>query len=94
MATALPTDKFKRFQDLSGQQFNRWRVIEYAGQTRNGQFQWLCECSCKKQTRQYVTASNLRRSRSMSCGCIGAENNVRRSFTTTGAGAAGPSLEG
>ena len=47
--------------DIAGQKFGAWTVREYVG----GQ-KWLCRCACG--TEKWVSASNLRRKQTRSCG--------------------------
>ena len=56
-------------KDLRGQKFGRWTAIEYAGNSR-----WICECSCKNQTRRMVRTDKLISGGLQSCGCSRNEN--------------------
>lgn len=70
-----PTDE--KFKDLTGQRFNRWTVIRYAGRTGSRRREsWLCVCDCA----QYRTleAYTLLSSRSKSCGCLSRELSAER----------------
>ena len=51
----------KNFNDLTGQQFGEWTVLEYKGKCR-----WLCRCSCgvEKIKRSY----DITHGYSKSCG--------------------------
>ena len=73
-------------KDLTGQNFNRWTVIEYAGKDKHNNALWLCECNCKNKTRRIVNGNNLRRGISTSCGCLqkelAKENCIERNVTT------------
>lgn len=51
-----------KFIDLTGQQFNRWKVLEY-----NGGSEWLCECQCENHTLQLINGNILRSGRSKGC---------------------------
>jgi hypothetical protein len=51
-------------EDLSGMQFNNWKVLEYAGKS-----EWLCECQCEKHTRKLIRTYILKSGGSKSCGC-------------------------
>lgn len=56
------------FQNLVGQKFNLWTVID--GPTRrtsDGDRYWQCKCECG--TQREVRGSSLRRGKSISCGC-------------------------
>lgn len=68
-------------KDLTGQQFGRWTVLEYAETTNHGAALWWCQCSCEKKTIKKVYASHLMRGESLSCGCINREissENLRK----------------
>ena len=60
-----------KYIDLTGRQFGDWKVVRYAGTTKNGQAKWMCECKCG--TKRAVIGSNLRNRSSRNCGCIRAE---------------------
>jgi len=64
-------------EDLSGQQFGYWTVLERAEPGRRGATRYLCRCRCGKE--KIVPASRLKRGTSRSCGCLRAELK-----TTTG----------
>ena len=57
-----------RFQDLTGRQFGRLVVMEFAGIAKSGNACWKCLCDCGKQT--IVRASNLKSKTTKSCGCF------------------------
>lgn len=53
-----------KFIDLTGQQFNSWKILRYAGNRY-----WTCLClDCKKITKN-VHVSSLKQGTSKSCGC-------------------------
>lgn len=54
--------------DQVGKKFGYWSVIERAGANNKGAATWLCECTCG--TRKVVSAENLTRGKSKSCGCM------------------------
>lgn len=54
-------DKGPKFVDLTGQTFNKWTVLKYAGDR-----QWLCRCSCGKE--KLVWGKFLKSGQSKSCG--------------------------
>lgn len=56
----------KYHNDLTGQTFGLWTVIEAAQPDKVGRAKWLCRCSCGKE--RVVTADNLLRGMSTSCG--------------------------
>lgn len=52
------------FQDITGKQFNHWKVIEYHG---NGK--WLCQCDCYgPDSLREVAGKTLKNDTSKSCG--------------------------
>ena len=57
--------KNSRF-DLTGQTFGRWTVLSPAERDKQGRARWRCRCSCGNE--RIVSASNLRRGMSTSCG--------------------------
>lgn len=56
------------FQDLTGQSFARLTVVSYEGRNQSGSSIWRCACECGSST--IVIASNLKRGRTSSCGCL------------------------
>ena len=70
--------KHPKFQDLTGQVFERLTVLTYAGNdgTKNC---WSCKCSCGNT--KTVRANNLKSGRSKSCGCLSRE--VSKKLNTT-----------
>lgn len=57
--------------DLTGQRFGRLKAIERAENTKDNKAQWICECECGSTV--VVSASNLRRKSTKSCGCLRSE---------------------
>jgi len=55
------------FQDLTGQRFGRWTVIERQGQSRKRSAHWLCQCDCGNTA--LVASDSLVSGHSTSCGC-------------------------
>jgi hypothetical protein len=64
-----------RFQDLTGQTFDRLTVVEWVG-TRKGKTLWRCRCVCGGET--VVMAGNLKTNQTTSCGCRARENRLGR----------------
>lgn len=62
--------------DLTGRQFGRWTVLEYAGYS-NG-VMWLCQCECGK--RKEIRSDRLRYGRSTSCGCYRTEVTLKETI--------------
>ena len=56
--------------ELIGQSFGNWRVIEISGIDKHNHILYLCECNCENKTKKNVQRSNLLRGTSTSCGCI------------------------
>ena len=54
--------------DLRGKRFGRLLVRDRAGQTKNRNALWFCDCDCGNQAR--VTGHHLRKGHTRSCGCI------------------------
>lgn len=70
-----------KFIDLTGQKFERLRVIERAENAKNGRVQWLCECRCGNMV--IVRASDLMHKGVKSCGCLRKETAVTNGKTQT-----------
>lgn len=68
MSTKLP--------DLTGQTFGRWSVIAPAESDKSGRKRYLCRCTCGKE--RIVSADNLRRGVSASCGHTGAAKRAEK----------------
>ena len=67
-----------RFEDLTGQKFNRWTVIKRVENNKSGQAQWLCRCECG--TERVLISTWLKRGGSKSCGCLAKE--IQRKLQT------------
>jgi len=57
-----------KFQDLTGQKFNRLTVIECVGKNKHGQKMWLCRCECGVE--RVFGGSSVSSGNSKSCGCL------------------------
>lgn len=72
----------KNIIDLTGQRFGRLVVIKRSDDKilpcGQKQICWLCRCDCGKEI--VVRGSALRQSHTKSCGCISAENLLRRNI--------------
>ena len=64
----------RKKEDFTGRVFNRLTVIKENGKTKSGDILWLCQCNCENKTLLNITASNLRRKHTQSCGCLQKEN--------------------
>lgn len=58
----------KKIDNLTGQKFGDWLVIEHGPTGPNGETQWLCECQCENKTKRLVTSYSLKSGNSKSCG--------------------------
>ena len=56
-----------KFQDLSGQKFNRLTVIRRDESVLN-KVSWICKCECGNEIS--VTTSHLKCGHTQSCGCL------------------------
>lgn len=65
-----------RFQDLTGQHYNKLTVIEYVGKNRRGQSMWLCRCDCGNFTT--VSSANMKAGSTKSCGCHRSQSSSER----------------
>ena len=64
------------YQELSGNKYNRWTVIERVSDShKNGTF-YLCQCACGN--RKIINAMDLKRGKSRSCGCLRNERTRER----------------
>lgn len=57
-----------RREDLTGQKFERLKVIEFDHVSDDGQAYYKCECECG--TQKIIAAHNLRSGKTRSCGCL------------------------
>lgn len=57
-----------RLIDLVGKRFGRLVVISKANKNKWGKLSWLCCCDCGKKT--IVIVSDLKNSKTRSCGCL------------------------
>lgn len=68
-------------ENLVGNTFGSWTVLEGAGKDKSNNIMWLCKCECGVQRAVY--GSFLRTGRSTSCGCKQRELTSKK-FTTHG----------
>lgn len=54
--------------DLTGEQFGRLKVVEYAGTDKEGKSLWKCQCTCGNV--KAVRGRHLRCGSIKSCGCL------------------------
>lgn len=55
----------------SGETFNRLTVVKLLEERKRGQRQYLCKCSCGKETK--LSCSSIKSGRTKSCGCLDLE---------------------
>lgn len=75
----IPLPSFPRFQNITGQTFDRLRVDSYAGNYKGrlgSGAAWNCTCSCG--SRVVVRASLLKSGKTRSCGCFNQERRRER----------------
>lgn len=68
-----PRQKQKRYEDLSGEKYGRWTVLEVAGRNDKGNILYKCRCDCGKE--KIVSSTSLRDGSSKSCGCLQKEKS-------------------
>jgi predicted small secreted protein len=64
-----------KFKDLTNMKFGRLLVLGQAERTNPKKIRWSCLCDCGNQLS--VSAGNLSRSHTISCGCIQKENTSK-----------------
>ncbi len=66
--------------DLTGQVFEKLKVIRYDHTNKKGEACWLCDCECGNQT--IISGSSLSGGYTKSCGCLvsAMENDARKYF--------------
>lgn len=69
----------KRVPDLTGQQFGRWTVLQYAGRGKHGEIQYKCRCQCGVE--RILRRSSLTSGNSKSCGCL--SRDIARELNTS-----------
>ena len=60
--------------DLTGRCFNRWTVLQRAGNDQCGNLLWLCHCICGEE--RAVVGSSLIAGNTRSCGCYSRERTA------------------
>lgn len=64
------------FIDITGQKFNRLKVVKRIENSSFRKARWLCQCECGNFTE--VSGDNLRNGNVKSCGCLIADKNKQR----------------
>lgn len=67
-----------KFIDLTGQKFNRLRVIELSGKNKQSRYKWLCKCDCGNEV--IVNGTHLSSKHTQSCGCFQKERASKTSI--------------
>lgn len=67
-----------KLEDLTGKKFGRWLIISRADNSKSGDTMWNCICQCEAKTKRVVSATNLKRGKSKSCGCYNHEQLMAR----------------
>lgn len=57
-------------EEMIGQSFGRWIVIDVVKNYKNGKTYCKCRCTCEKQTEKFVYKNSLLKGDSKSCGCL------------------------
>ena len=70
-----------KFQDLTGQTFGYWTVIEKDGSPKSKKTYWICKCKCGKI--KSVRSDVLKRN-NQSCGCATKERMKNQIIDLTG----------
>lgn len=63
-----------RRHNLQGQTFGKWKVLTFSHINQSRSAQWICECSCGKQS--IVSALNLRKGNSTQCRICASKNKT------------------
>src|SRR5260370_3652581 len=79
-----------KFQDLTGQQFDKLTILHYVGKNRTGQSRWLCRCDCG--TEKIIAAHHLKSGNTKSCGCLNT-GEARAKASTIHGGVGTPEYE-
>ena len=58
-------EQIHAYEDLTDRLFGLWKPIKYEGNQK-----WLCECQCENKTKKVVSAGDLKRGKTKSCGCM------------------------
>jgi hypothetical protein len=59
-----------KFIDLTGMNFGKLTVIQYAGKNKWGQSLWICTCSCGNKEEIIKMSGCLKNGNTNSCGCL------------------------
>ena len=78
-----------KFEDLTGQKFNKLTVLKHIGKARTGQSKWLCQCDCPEKQLHAALGSHLKTGNIKSCGCL-ARGEARSKASQTHGGTKTP----
>jgi len=70
-----------KFKDLTGQKFNRLRVLKIIGKNEKGHYVWECKCDCNIIIN--VLGVNLTNNRTKSCGCLWKDKFIKHNMWKT-----------
>lgn len=76
--------KNPRLIDMTGQRFGRWLVLSQAGNTKGGGALWRCRCDCGSES--VSLGADLRKGKTVSCGCARTERIAKLNLTHGGTG--------
>lgn len=79
-----------KFQDLTGNMYNKLTVISYKGKNSTGQSLWVARCECGNT--KIVTAHHMKSNSVKSCGCL-ASPDARANYATRHGGTKTPEYE-
>jgi len=68
--------KMGKFEDLTGQKFNRWTVIGRSSKNSGSVILWKCKCDCGNSS--LLRGQDLKGAKSKSCGCLRKEVTIKR----------------
>jgi hypothetical protein len=74
MAKADSKQFSKMGNDLTGKEYNRYKIISFFGRDKYGALLWNCVCSCGNQ--RVVRGSSLIKGSCRSCGCLRTERHL------------------
>lgn len=66
-----------KINDLTGQQFEKLKVLKRVTNDKKGNSRWLCLCNCKNKSKIIALGFNLKRNHTKSCGCLAKYNALK-----------------
>ena len=67
----------RKYEDLTGQKFNRLTVLERKYYEKEKRYFWTCRCDCGNIVEK-VKTNNLKNGNTKSCGCLNSELTIER----------------